>query len=106
MIGVADVVERSSKDTRDASLNLERVANNLEQLTRADFQKMTDGVMKSNQDLVKEVQKTVSEMTEVTDKVEEFATQLGKVNQPAQALADAAKQLSQIANKKPWWQLW
>lgn len=102
--GAADTVERSSKDTRDASLNLEKVADKLEQLTRTDFQTMTNGIEKSNQDLVKEVQKTVDKMTEATKKVEEFTTKLGQINQPAQALADAANQVSKAADSLPQFQ--
>lgn len=99
MKGVADVVERSSKDTRDVSSNLEGVANKLEQLTRTDFQNMTDSVAESNQKLIAEVQKTISQITKANQAVEKVAIQLAQVNQSAQTLPNAANQSSQTAKR-------
>lgn len=105
LTGAADVVERSGRDTRDASLNLERVASNLEQLTRADFQAMTDSVKQSNQDLVREVQKTISEITKAADEAKRVATNLSQfdayLSVPTRKLTDAANQLNSAAAGLP-----
>ncbi len=86
----ADVVERSGKNTRDAASNLERVAVGLEQLTRADFQAMTDGVKQANQDLVAEVRKTSSEFQQM---IQGLAGLEAHLQQTTQALTVASQAL-------------
>lgn len=87
LTGAAGVVESSGKNTRDAASNLERVAVSLEQLTRADFQSMTDGVKKANQDLVDEVRKTSIEVQHVVQGLSQVGMQL---QQTTRELNDAA----------------
>ncbi|HEY4033521.1 MAG TPA: hypothetical protein VGL94_06105 [Ktedonobacteraceae bacterium] len=101
LTGAADVVERSGKHTRDASLNLEQVASKLDQLTRTDFQIMTDGIKNSNQDLIIEVQKTIRQIVKAADEVERVATKLSQFDKPAKALNDAADQVSTAAAGLP-----
>lgn len=89
----ADMVGLSGKNTRDAASNLGEVAANLEQLTRADFQRMTDGVKQANRDLVAEVRKTSGEAQQVVAGLAQVNAQL---LQTTQALNDAARRLAMV----------
>lgn len=93
LTGAADQVERSGKNTRDVANNLGQVAKNLEQLTRADFQSMTDGVKKANQDLVDEVQKTSNGVQMMIQGLSQIGTQL---QQTTREFNDAASKLNSI----------
>lgn len=90
LTGAADKVERSGQNTRDAANALDRVATGLEQLTRADFQTMTDGVKQANQSLVGEVQRTASEVQQVVGGLNQVNAQL---QQTTQALAATVRAL-------------
>jgi hypothetical protein len=76
LTGAADVVATSGQNTRDAAKELDRVASGLEQLTRADFQAMTDGVKQANQDLVNEVRKTAGGVQQVFGGLSQVDAQL------------------------------
>ncbi len=80
LTGAADQVERSGKNTRDVANNLGQVAMNLEKLTRADFQLMTD-----------EVTKTSSEVQRMVQGLSQVGAQL---QQTTQALDAAAQKLN------------
>jgi methyl-accepting chemotaxis protein len=94
LTGAADIVEKSGQHTRDSARELNRVATNLEQLTRADFQAMTDGVKRANQDLVREVQ-------QISGAVQGMITGLSQINgqlyQTAQGLSAAAQELAKAS---------
>jgi uncharacterized phage infection (PIP) family protein YhgE len=98
LTGAADLVERSGKNTRDVANNLGQVAMNLEQLTRADFQSMTDGVKKANQDLVDEVHKTSSEVQQVVQGLSQVGAYL---QQTTRALDDASQKLAATPGTAP-----
>ncbi|HEY3992090.1 MAG TPA: hypothetical protein VGM01_04330 [Ktedonobacteraceae bacterium] len=87
--GAADIVEKSGQHTWDAAKELDRVANGLEQLTRADFQAMTDGVKQANQNLVNEVRKTSSEVQQVVGGLNLVNAQLQQTTQQLNATTAA-----------------
>jgi len=76
---------------------LNRVATNLEQLTRADFQAMTDGVKRANQDLVYEVQRTAGAIQGVINGLSQIGTQL---YQTTQGLSAAAQELAKASGAR------
>jgi methyl-accepting chemotaxis protein len=94
LTGAADIVEKSGGHTRDSARELNRVATNLEQLTRQDFQAMTDGVKRANQDLVREV-------LQISGAVQGMITGLSQINgqlyQTTQGLSAAAQELAKAA---------
>jgi methyl-accepting chemotaxis protein len=94
LTGAADIVEKSGQYTRDSARELNRVATNLEQLTRADFQAMTDGVKRANQDLVREVQ-------QISGAVQGMINGLSQINgqlyQTTQGLSAAAQELAKAS---------
>lgn len=92
----SDRVADSGKFLRDATNGLDHVASNLEQLTRADFQKMTDGVTQSNQALISEVQRTASEIQRVAGGLSQVDAQL---QHTTTALANAAQNLGSTTTK-------
>jgi len=98
LTGAADLVERSGKNTRDVANNLGQVAMNLEQLTRADFQSMTDGVKKANRDLVDEVRKTSGEVQQVVQGLSQVGAYL---QQTTRALDDASQKLASTSGTAP-----
>jgi len=83
----ADIVEKSGRYTRETAKELDRVASGLEQLTRADFQAMTDGVKQANQDLVNEVRKTSNEVQQVVGGLSQVNAQLQQTTQALNATA-------------------
>lgn len=105
LAGAADIVARSGKDTRDTAQELNRVATNLEQLTRADFQAMTDGVKRANQDLVYEVQRTAGAIQGMVNGLGQIGAQL---QQTTQGLHTAAQELARAsgAQKKRRFLFW
>jgi hypothetical protein len=99
LTGAADVVATSGQNTRDAAKELDRVASGLEQLTRADFQAMTDGVKQANQDLVNEVRKTAGGVQQVFGGLSQVDAQLQLTTK---ALATTAQSLgSTTGTAKP-----
>ncbi len=106
--GIADDMEESTKNTLDVAKKLEDVIRNLQQMTQADFQAMTDGIKRANQDLIAEVQNTSGAIGLVVGQSKRVADSLGQVDGHLQtttkALADAAKAMN-LATKR-WWQFW
>ncbi len=99
LTGAADIVDQSGRNTREAAKNLDRVASGLEQLTRADFQAMTDGVKQANQDLVNEVLKTAGGVLQVVGGLSQVDAQLQSTTK---ALNTAAQSLgSNTSTAKP-----
>jgi len=86
---VADDMTASSRNTRDVARELENVAQGLKQMTQADFQAMTDGVKKANQDLVDEVRKTAGEVQQVVGSLNQVGAQLQLTTTELAAAAQA-----------------
>ena len=93
---VADDMNESTKNTRDVARELENVAQGLKQMTQADFQAMTDGIKKANQDLFREVQKVAQEFQQVAGNLNQVGTQLQSTTK---ALAGAAQTFGSATGK-------
>lgn len=94
LTGAADTVAKSGQHTRDAANELDRVASNLEQLTRKDFQDMTDGVKQANQALIGEVQRTAAEVQQIVGGLNQVSAQLQQTTQALAATAGNAQNTS------------
>jgi len=100
LTGAADIVEKSGQHTRDSARELNRVATNLEQLTRQDFQAMTDGVKRANQDLVREVLQISGAVQGMINGLSQINGQLYQTTQGLNAAAQELAKASGVRKKR------